>query len=334
MDSFTPFFGSVNEHLALFFQKERYSQLVVLVDENTATLCLPLLKLPEHFLIQIESGEKHKNIQTCQNIWAQLLDKGIDRQAILLNLGGGVIGDMGGFCASCFKRGIRFINIPTTLLAMVDASIGAKTGVDFMNQKNMIGLFSNPRAVIIDPIFLNTLEARQIRSGKAEMLKHGIIANENHFEDCIEVDLPSLELIKDSIRIKERIVDQDPLEQGIRKALNFGHTLGHAIESAALSEGKNVLHGEAVAHGMILELLLSALYADLDQAFVNHATKRLVQLYGTPKFDSASLNNLIDLCFNDKKNENQGINFSLISSPGEVKININLSREEILRISV
>ncbi len=334
MNNSTLYYGNINESLINFLQRESYSKLFILVDENTLSDCYPILNIDQAQIIQIESGEKNKTIHSCQSIWADLLKYKADRQALLINLGGGVIGDMGGFCASTFKRGIRFINIPTTLLAMVDASIGGKTGIDFMQQKNMIGSFTSPHAIFVDPIFLHTLSSRLLLSGKAEMLKHGLIANEAHFKSCLEVLKPDLALIKESISIKDKIVKHDPYEKGIRKSLNFGHTMGHAIESLALIEGEDLLHGEAVALGMILELKLSVLYAGLDSQLATNIIQNLSKIYGQVKLSPSYITSLIDRCENDKKNNSKGINFSLLGQLGQAQNNVSLSPDEILQIAM
>ncbi len=334
MNNSTLYYGNINESLMDFLQRESYSKLFILVDENTLSDCYPILNIDQAQIIQIESGEKNKTIQSCQSIWADLLKYKADRHALLINLGGGVIGDMGGFCASTFKRGIRFINIPTTLLAMVDASIGGKTGIDFMQQKNMIGSFTSPHAIFIDPIFLQTLSSRLLLSGKAEMLKHGLIANEAHFKSCLEVLKPDLALIKESISIKDKIVKQDPYEKSIRKSLNFGHTMGHAIESLALTEGEDLLHGEAIALGMILELKLSVLYAGLNSQLATSIIQNLSKIYGQVKLSPSYITSLVDRCKNDKKNNSKGINFSLLGQLGQAQNNISLSKDEILQIAM
>ena len=334
MNNSTLYYGNINESLMDFLQRESYSKLFILVDENTLSDCYPILNIDQAQIIQIESGEKNKTIQSCQSIWGDLLKYKADRQALLINLGGGVIGDMGGFCASTFKRGIRFINIPTTLLAMVDASIGGKTGIDFMQQKNMIGSFTSPHAIFIDPIFLQTLSSRLLLSGKAEMLKHGLIANEAHFKSCLEVLKPDLALIKESISIKDKIVKQDPYEKSIRKSLNFGHTMGHAIESLALTEGEDLLHGEAIALGMILELKLSVLYAGLNSQLATSIIQNLSKIYGQVKLSPSYITSLVDRCENDKKNNSKGINFSLLGQLGQAQNNISLSKDEILQIAM
>jgi 3-dehydroquinate synthase len=225
------------------FLKEKaniYSKLFILVDENTLKYCYPQLvdcipAFKHAEIIELESGEASKNIEVCSQIWATLSDFKADRQSIIINLGGGVIGDMGGFIASVFKRGIRFINIPTTLLSQVDASIGGKVGVDLNNFKNEIGLFCNPLAVFIDPTFLNTLDKRQLLSGFAEIIKHALIADADYLQKVKQTDSNDIEnfqdLIETSIHIKNKIVQEDPFEKNNRKALNFGHTIGHAIET-------------------------------------------------------------------------------------------------------
>ena len=256
------------ETLAEMLKPSHYSKIFILVDENTSQYCLPhllnnLATEIEIEIIELEVGEIHKNIATCTEVWGALSDLGGDRKSILINLGGGVISDLGGFVACTFKRGIDFINIPTTLLSMVDASIGGKNGVDLGNLKNQIGIIREPKAVIIDTQFLSTLPQNEMRSGLAEMLKHGLIFDEkywNEFKDLNQKDFADFDqLIHRSVEIKNEIVMQDPTENGIRKALNFGHTLGHAIESYFLENEnkKTLLHGEAIAVGMILESYIS-----------------------------------------------------------------------------
>lgn len=323
-------YGSIKNKLHSFLETTKYSQIFILVDENTKQLCLPLLPKFDYTLIEIESGEKNKNIDSCQLIWSKLLSHNADRKTLLINLGGGVISDMGGFCASTFKRGIDFVNIPTTLLAMVDATIGGKTGIDYGFQKNMIGLFSLAQSVFIDNSFLNTLDKRQIKSGKAEMLKHGLIANEQHFEQVLTCETPKLDLIKASIAIKQEIVNADPYEKGLRKSLNFGHTLGHALETFYLENNKDILHGEAIAQGMIWALQLSVKHTNFNE---KKAQKAIFQIKAI--FDEISLSNeeyrtIINLAKNDKKNTHQQINFCLLSAIGQCDINIALSEAEIL----
>ena len=250
--------GDLSKPLLDYFKANQISKIFVIVDENTKMHCLPLLSfegMPDYQLISIQAGEHHKNITTCNEIWEKLISADADRQSIVLNLGGGVIGDMGGFCAATFKRGIRFLQIPTTLLSQVDASVGGKLGIDFKEVKNAVGLFQNPEAVIIQPNFLQTLSYRELRSGFAEVIKHALIEDENQWKKLQNtVDLKAIdfqELIHHSVLIKKLIVEEDPFELGIRKKLNFGHTIGHAIESFYLNSDDPLLHGEAIAWGMV-----------------------------------------------------------------------------------
>ena len=242
-----------------------YSKVFILVDSNTQKHCLAKFKSKCDFeidlVIEIKPGEEYKTIQTCTTVWDSLSTMGGDRKSLLINLGGGVVTDLGGFVASTFKRGIDFINVPTTLLAMVDASIGGKTGVDFEALKNQIGVINQPEMILVFAEFLDTLDQRQVKSGFAEMLKHGLIFDQDYWNGLIplnELDQVG-EHIKKSTEIKSSVVEQDPYEAGLRKKLNFGHTLGHAIESYFLVETnrQTLLHGEAIAVGMVLEAYLS-----------------------------------------------------------------------------
>lgn len=323
-------YGPIKELLSSFLAKHSYSKIAILVDENTKKFCLPLLPRLKHIVIEIRSGETFKNVETCSFIWESLLEHKLDRQSLLINLGGGVITDMGGFSASCFKRGIDFINIPTTLLAMVDASIGAKTGVDFGYQKNMIGLFSPAQKVLIDPTFLKTLEQRQILSGKAEMLKHGIIASKNHFDKIVSSESIELESIKESIEIKAKIVAQDPTENGLRKSLNFGHTLGHALETWSLKNDKDILHGEAVAQGMIWAIQLSIKYNNYDKVNGKGLIAKLEKLYGKKELSKQQMLELIAIAENDKKNDENGIHFCLLKNEYQLDTSVVLAEKDIL----
>lgn len=329
VSDYTIYLGNVWEDLQVFLNEEKYSKLFVLVDENTAKNCLPLLQThlseKEINLIQIPSGEKNKHIGTCQHIWSELMAGQADRQSLLLNLGGGVIGDMGGFCASTFKRGFDFIQIPTTLLSQVDASIGGKLGIDFEQIKNSIGLFKNPKAVFINPDFLKTLPLEEVRSGFAELIKHGLIDDKKEWEKIIQISaldkVDWLEFIIPSLAVKKRIVEADPLEKGIRKALNFGHTIGHAIEGFALETDKPLLHGEAIAIGMIAESFLSHKTLGLPSEELEKISTFLLKIYGLYSIKEMPHADLLKLMQQDKKNEDGLINFSLISTIGEVVVN-------------
>ena len=321
--------GDIWETFRAFLKKRNYSKLVVLVDENTERNCLPLLRkeLSDYPLsiIKIAAGEIHKNINTCQLIWQKMMEKGVDRKSLTINLGGGVIGDMGGFCASTFKRGIDFVQVPTTLLSQVDASIGGKLGIDFNRIKNAVGVFRNPQAVWVDLAFLNTLPKREIRSGFAEIIKHSLIADAQQWEKIQQIeDLEAVnwvDFLMPSLEIKKRIVEKDPFEKGWRKALNFGHTIGHAVESAALSTQTPLLHGEAIAIGMICEAYLSQHLEALPYSEVEQIAHFLLGVYGSYSLHPSSYPELLQLMTKDKKNENTQINFSLINPIGNALIN-------------
>ena len=323
------FVGSIWQDLEDFLQQHNYSKIAVLVDHNTQKDCLPLLQqyLATFDLepIIIPAGEYYKNIDTCQLIWSRMMDLKMDRKALLINLGGGVIGDMGGFCASTFKRGFDFIQIPTTLLSQVDASIGGKLGIDFMQIKNSIGLFKNPKAVFIDPIFLKTLPLREIRSGFAEIIKHSLIADHNQWLSILQInrleDVNWLDYLLPSLKIKQRIVEEDPFEHGLRKALNFGHTIGHAVEGFALESENPLLHGEAIAIGMICEAYLSLRLTNLQQESFHTIWELIRIIYEPEALPAEAFEHYLALLRNDKKNEGASINFSLIQAPGQVIVN-------------
>lgn len=341
-DNYTIFFNEESfVYLQNLLQPEAYSKIFVLVDENTNEYCLPyfLANLPTEIeieIIEIEAGEEHKNMYTCMDLWHTFIDLEADRKSILLNLGGGVITDIGGFVASTFKRGIEFINIPTTLLAMVDASIGGKNGVDLGNLKNQIGVINEPKSVIILSKFLETLPSNQMRSGLAEMLKHGLIYDKSYWntlKNLNDLNTEDLDvLIKQSIDIKIEIVSQDLNENGIRKALNFGHTLGHAIESYFLEfeENKKLLHGEAIAIGMILESHLSFqlnLISKEDFAEIKYI---ITDVFEKIQFEETDVPNILKLLVFDKKNEFGNVKFTLLNKIGESKINQTVDESLIL----
>jgi 3-dehydroquinate synthase len=322
-------------------KESNYSKIFILVDENSNEYCLPQL-LPlietksEIEIIELESGEENKTIETCIQIWNVLIELGADRKSLIINLGGGVITDMGGFIASTFKRGIPFVNIPTTLLSMVDASVGGKNGVDLGGLKNQIGTITNPEMVIIDSSFLESLPQNQMRSGLAEMLKHGLIAKKSHwekFKNLKEINFDDFDdLIFESITIKSEIVTQDPTENGIRKSLNFGHTLGHAIETYFLEnpDKTNLLHGEAIVAGMILES-----YISLDQKLISESEyieikSTLNNIFDKIFIDENEQENIIELLIHDKKNEYGKVQFALLDSIGKIKINQATDNETII----
>ncbi len=305
--------------------KESYSKIFVLVDSNTSEHCLPpflhnLGILKDYELIEIEPGEENKNINTVVNLWETLTELGADRKSLMINLGGGVLTDMGGFVASTFKRGIKFINIPTTLLSMVDASTGGKTGIDLGNLKNQIGVFNLPEMVVVSSEFLSTLDSRQMRSGLAEMIKHGLIADEYHWErlnDLDNLDLSSLDsLIQQSVSVKIKVVKEDPTEQGLRKILNFGHTIGHAVETFYMDTDKMLFHGEAIAIGMIAEAYLSTLKTGFEMDDAIKIKKVILEYFPKTEIDKKDFQAILDLTKHDKKNVSGVIGFSLLESIG------------------
>lgn len=330
-------YEALNKHL----KDNKYSNLFIIVDNETNEHCLPkLLPILETDLnieiIEFEAGEANKNIETCIQIWHVLTELGADRKALIINLGGGVVTDLGGFVASTFKRGVDFINIPTTLLSMVDASVGGKTGVDLGNLKNQIGVINVPQMVLIDTNYLETLPQSEMRSGLAEMLKHGLIydvAYWKQFLDLKTIDYDALDqLIYRSVEIKNEIVIQDPTEKNIRKALNFGHTLGHAIESYFLeNENKTtLLHGEAIAVGMILESYIS-LHKNLISPTEYSEIKTAIQaIYDHIEFEENDIDPILELLVHDKKNEYGLIQFALIEGIGKIKINQSVENKLIL----
>jgi 3-dehydroquinate synthase len=320
------------ETLAELLIPSRYSKIFILVDENTSQYCLPhllnnLATEIEIEIIELEVGEIHKNIETCTEVWGALSELGGDRKSVLINLGGGVISDLGGFVACTFKRGLDFINIPTTLLSMVDASIGGKNGVDLGNLKNQIGIIREPKAVIVDTQFLNTLPQNEMRSGLAEMLKHGLIFDKKYwdkFKDLKDLHTEDLnQLIHQSIQIKNTIVCEDLTENGIRKSLNFGHTLGHAIESYFLENDAKttLLHGEAIAVGMILESYISREKNLLTNEEYQEIKYIINDVFEKIEFTPFDIEKIIELLIFDKKNEFGKVQFALLDGIGKIKIN-------------
>jgi len=304
-----------------------YSKVAILVDENTKRNCLPKLpQLENSIIIEVTSGEINKSISSCNYIWEQLSEHNFDRDSLLINLGGGVIGDMGGFAASTYKRGIDFIQVPTTLLAMVDASVGGKLGVDFNGLKNQIGLFNNPESVLIFPEFLETLPENQLKSGYAEVVKHALISDNNLWEKIISVPFNEMnwgEIIETSINIKNKIVLSDPYEKGERKKLNFGHTFGHAVESYYLEKGTPILHGEAVLMGILLEVEISLVSQEQNNEIKNYILSNF-SLPFTPK-----KSDLLPFLMNDKKNKVGKINFSLLTNIGNCSVDNLFSTDEL-----
>jgi len=324
-EDFSPLAVFLEEY---FPEKEK---MFLLLDENTAGLCLPLL--PEEIMkkysperIEVRAGEEHKTLQSCDAVWAAMTACRAGRRSLLINLGGGMVTDLGGFAASVYKRGMAYVNLPTTLLAMTDAASGGKTGVNYRNLRNAIGLFAPPAAVFIHTAFLNTLPREHLLSGYAEIIKHALVADTALWEELHDAGtLPADgwdDLIVRSLAIKNAIVAEDPFEKGSRRLLNFGHTAGHAFETAVLDrKGKPLLHGHAVALGMICEAYLSVQLASLPAAELDKITRFLVKLYPLPSLQGVTNGSLLTYMLQDKKNEGGGINFTLLGAPGKGLIN-------------
>ena len=325
-----------------------HDKLFVLVDETTLQLCLPVIAgfncMQEAQCIVIGATDTHKTLETLSHVWAELQRIGATRHSLLINLGGGMVTDLGGFAASTFKRGLAYINIPTTLLSMVDASVGGKTGINFGGLKNEIGVFNNANSVILDTTFLKTMDQENILSGYAEMLKHGLISEEKMWAELLAFNLDSLDnldrldnldyleslgrMLADSVAVKQRIVTEDPTEHGIRKALNLGHTAGHAFESLAL-ERKPILHGYAVAYGLVVELYLCCVKTGFPQDKMRQTVAFIKEHYGRMPITCDDYPKMIELMHHDKKNVGTDINFTLLGGIGDIRINQTATEEEI-----
>lgn len=326
--------------LALFLEENTYDKVFVLVDEKTIQYCWPLLAtevqaLADAEILEIESGEENKVLEIASQLWLSLAELEASRKSLLINLGGGVICDLGGFVASIYKRGMDFIHIPTSLLAQVDASLGGKTGVDFANLKNQLGLFSFPEKVFVSSAFLETLPEIHILNGYAEMLKHGLIADRQYWKKLSSLDkVDSKRLsshIMRSIEIKMNIVTQDAKETGLRKALNFGHTFGHAIESYSLTNYTAPLyHGEAVAIGMLVEGYLSQLKCGFERPDFNHIYEAITRHFKVELPSEQDFDVLWQLMKHDKKNEGSQVLFSLLDGIGQPNIAVACEKEEVL----
>ena len=331
--------GNLERDLVNAISECEHDRIFVLTDETTQQLCWPKIKnfkaLKNSTPIIIKATDTHKNLDTLSQVWQALSNGGATRHSLMINLGGGMVTDLGGFAASTFKRGIDFINIPTTLLAMVDASVGGKTGINFGGLKNEIGVFSDSRFVIINTQFLDTLDHDNICSGYAEMLKHGLISDEHTWAELVTFDLDTPDLsqlqhmVAESIKVKERIVEADPHEHGIRKALNLGHTMGHAFESFAMRRGTPILHGYAVAYGLVSELYMSARKTAFPTDSMHQTVRFIRENYGTFNITCDDYPTLIELMHHDKKNTSGIINFTLLGNVGDIRINQTANEEEI-----
>eukprot|EP01012_Entosiphon_sulcatum_P006950 TRINITY_DN13411_c0_g6_i1.p1 TRINITY_DN13411_c0_g6~~TRINITY_DN13411_c0_g6_i1.p1 ORF type:complete len:353 (-),score=52.28 TRINITY_DN13411_c0_g6_i1:1386-2444(-) len=332
------YFESNLDALKTLLESNKYSKIFVFADEHTSEICLPLFQsllddFSEFDLIETSAGEENKNIDFCIGIWKTLLDFEADRKSLMINLGGGVITDMGGFIASTYKRGIDFINVPTTLLSQVDASVGGKTGIDIDNVKNMVGTFTLPQMVFIETAFLKTLPDRELLSGFAEMIKHGLIYDKPYYEKLKASSYltPSAEDIYRSVEIKNEVVTIDPHEKNLRKILNFGHTIGHAVEGYSLANDENPLtHGEAIAIGFVCEAALSIKNSTLTKEELNDISSYILSLYPKYHIKKESFDTLLELMQSDKKNEDGNILFSLLETTGKCTFNCRVSTADIL----
>ena len=366
----------LEQTLTEVIQTMPHDRLFVVCDSNTRGYCLPLMRefacMQEASIITLDPGDEHKTLEYVEFVWTKLQQRGATRHSLCVNLGGGMVTDLAGFALSTFKRGMRFINVPTTLLAMVDASVGGKTGFNYGGLKNEIGVFSNAEAVILDTVFLQTLDRENILSGYAEMLKHGLIfslewreesgefataqrstavANSKHscavansklytlnsklLKELLSFDVESPDLlvlgrmVADSVQVKQRIVAEDPHEQGLRKALNLGHTVGHAFEAMALAKGQPVLHGYAVAWGLMCELYLSVMKTGFPVDTMRQVNSFILEHYGRMAITCDDYPTLLQLMTHDKKNTGSTINFTLLHDVGDLALNQTATREEI-----
>lgn len=325
---------NLTNDLQEFFHQKKYSNLAVLVDENTYRDCYPIIQsaLPAHFTIKVKSGETEKNLTTCVTIWQTMTEYALDRHACMVVLGGGVLGDMGGFCAATYKRGIDFILIPTTLLAQVDASIGGKLGIDFNHFKNHIGVFENPIFTLLFHGFLETLPLPELKSGFAEVIKHTLISDVKMWK---EISLRALrdqdwpKLVKHSVAFKARVTTEDPKEKGLRKILNAGHTIGHALESYLLAKGNRILHGEAIAVGLITESFIAQRRGLLAEDDFKEICNFILNIYGKVRFEEDELSAIANLALQDKKNKDNKILCVLLKGIGEAKWDCEISLELI-----
>ena len=317
------------------------SNIVVIVDSNTKSFVLPRMQaesvaVGKASVIEVAPGDVNKNIESLSSIWAQMQAAGCNRSSLVINLGGGMVTDMGAFAASTFKRGVKFINVPTTLLAAVDASVGGKTGINYNGLKNEIGVFNEADTVIISSTFFNTLNDQEKLSGYGEMIKHALLSSKDEYETLLKYDVTNidpdkmLELIKTSVAVKERVVGEDPKETGLRKALNFGHTVGHAFEELSIERNSPIPHGYAVAYGMVCELILATKKTGFPKAELTRLASYIKEMYGVFSFTCKEYDRLIALMHHDKKNKNSNeVNFSLLEAPGKIILDCVASDDEI-----
>lgn len=333
---------NLEENLTKAIEECKHDRLFVLMDETTGKCCWDVVKnfdcVKNAERIVIGETDAAKNLDTLAYVWKRLSDGKCTRASLMINLGGGMVTDLGGFAASTFKRGINFINIPTTLLSMVDASVGGKTGINFNGLKNEVGTFCTASSVILDTEFLKTLDLENIRSGYAEMLKHGLISNVEHWAELVNFDLDNVDyallgdMVARSVAVKENIVVQDPREKGLRKALNLGHTVGHGFESLSIAKGNPVLHGYAVAWGLVGELYLSSVFAGFPTERMRQTVRFIRENYGRCPFSCKDYEKIYELMTHDKKNTSGKINFTLLADIGDIRLDQTASKEDIFEM--
>jgi len=329
------FIAELNESI----ENQNPADIFVLVDENTKKFCLPLLlqseKLKSCQIITIPSGDENKNIDTTIQVWNFLSSHGATRHSLMINAGGGMVTDLGGFAAATFKRGIRYINVSTTLLGAVDAATGGKTGINFLGLKNEIGVFAPADKVLINVDFFRTLDDKNLRSGFAEMIKHSLLDSREHWNNILKFDFNKInfDLLKcrvvESVKIKEQIVEKDPKEQNLRKALNLGHTFGHAFESFSYRQHQPILHGYAVLYGLVCELYLSHVKLNFPKEDLLKLITLSKENYGKFSFCCEDYEQLYELMTHDKKNVSDAINFTLLSDVGKIELNQTATKKEI-----
>ncbi len=325
------------ETLTKFLKKNKYTKHIIICDENSLTHCLPILlfnceALNEAEIIELESGEENKTLETCTQVWGALTDIGADKKSLIINLGGGVVSDLGGFVASTYKRGIDFINVPTTLLAMADASVGGKTGIDFNGIKNHIGTITLPKGIFVNPDFLKTLSQRHLKNGFAEIIKIALIADSVFWNALKKEKLTYTEaVITKAIELKNNIVKQDLNETSIRKALNFGHSIGHAIESSLLSQQHDILHGEAVAAGIIMESRIAYQQKYITKKECDEICNYIHSIYSNIKLSAKTKQLALEYIKHDKKNEGDALCFALPKSIGNFEMSCNITTDDVLK---
>lgn len=324
--------------LNTFIKKQAYTKYVIICDENSFTHCLPSLlfhcpELNEAEIVELESGEENKTLETCSQVWGALTDIGADKKSLIINLGGGVITDLGGFVASTYKRGVHFVNIPTTLLSMVDASVGGKTGVDFNGIKNHIGTITEPKAIFVNPVFLESLPERQIKNGYAEIVKIALIADAEFWKTLKkEKQFYSEEIITKAIGLKNTVVKKDLHENDIRKSLNFGHTIGHALESSLIKLNKDILHGEAVAAGMVMESIVAHGAKHITKKECDDICNYLNSIYPKIKINAETKALMLKYIQHDKKNEGDTLGFALPKTIGHYEMNYSITAKDVEKV--